>query len=135
MRCAESDAAGSDPNSGGKKEEIDSEENQDGNEKLFTETQVNKIVQLRLEKDRIRVDKEVENRLRELGIESVEDAAASRDWRRERDELLERTARDKELLRHEITERETMFGEHERQHEAEKRMLFILVTEPRPVLH
>lgn len=121
MRRAESDAAGSDPNSGGKKEGLDSEENQDGNEKLFTESQVNKIVQLRLEKDRLRVEKEVENRLRELGIESAEDAAASKEWRREREELLERTAREKELLRHEIAEREIMFGEQERQHEAEKR--------------
>jgi hypothetical protein len=121
MRCAESDAAGSDPNSGGKKEEIDSEENQDGSEKLFTESQVNKIVQLRLEKDRLRVDKEVENRLRELGIESAEDAAASKEWRRERDELLERTAREQELLRNELTERESRFGEQARMHEDEKR--------------
>lgn len=121
MRCAESDAAGSDPNSGGKKEGIDSEENQDGNEKLFTESQVNKIVQLRLEKDRVRVDKEVENRLRELGIESAEDAAASKNWRREREEFLERAAREKELLQHEIAERESGFGELARQHEAEKR--------------
>ncbi len=121
LRCAESDAAGSDPNSGGKKEEIDSEENQDGNEQLFTESQVNKIVQLRLEKDRLRVEKEVESRLRELGIESAEDAAASKEWRHERDELLERTAREKELLQHEIAERESGFGERERQHEAEKR--------------
>jgi hypothetical protein len=121
VRRAESDAAGSDPNSGGKKEDKDSEENQDGGEKLFTESQVNKIVQLRLEKDRLRVDKEVENRLRELGIESAEDAAASREWRRERDDLLARTAREKELLQREIAEIQSRYGEQSRRHEAEKR--------------
>ena len=121
VRRAESDAAGSDPNSGGKKEGTDSEENQDGNEKLFTESQVNKIVQLRLEKDRLRVEKEVENRLRELGIESPEDAAASREWRREKEELIARTARERELLQNEITERESRFGEQARKHEDEKR--------------
>lgn len=121
VRRAESDAAGSDPNSGGKKEEIDSEENQDGNEKLFTESQVNKIVQLRLEKDRLRVDKEVENRLKELGIESTEDAEASREWRQEREELLERTSREQELLRNEMSENESRLGEQARAHEDEKR--------------
>gem|GEM_PF-3077681 len=121
MRRAESDATGSDPNSGGKMEEIDSEESQDGNEKLFTESQVNKIVQLRLEKDRLRVEKEVESRLMELGIESAEDAAASKEWRREKEELLERAAREKEQMRHEIAERESRYGEQSRQHEAEKR--------------
>jgi phytoene dehydrogenase-like protein len=121
VRRAESDAAGSDPNSGGKKEETDSEENQDGSEKLFTESQVNKIVQQRLEKDRLRVDKEVENKLKELGIESPEDAAASREWRREKEELIARTARERELLQSEIAERESRFGEQARKHEDEKR--------------
>jgi hypothetical protein len=122
VRRSESDAAGSDPNSGGKKEETDSEENQDGNDKLFTESQVNKIVQLRLEKDRLRVDKEVESRLKELGIESAEDAAASRDWRRERDDLLARTGREMELLRKELAVRESRIGEQSRLHEDEKRV-------------
>jgi hypothetical protein len=121
VRRAESDAAGSDPNSGGRKEGIDSEVNQDGSEKLFTESQVNKIVQQRLEKDRLRVEKEVENRLKELGIESPEDAAASREWRREKEELVARTAREKELLQNELTERESRFGEQSRLHEDEKR--------------
>lgn len=121
VRRAESDAAGSDPNSGGKKEGTDSEENPDGNEKLFTESQVNKIVQQRLEKDRLRVDKEVENKLKELGIESAEAAAASREWRREKEELIARTARERELLQNEIAERESRFGEQARIQENERK--------------
>lgn len=128
---AESDASGSDPNSGGIKEESESGENParqgdavaspDGNEKLFTESQVNKIVQVRLERERAKIEKEVESRLKELGIESAEDAIASKDWRREKEEFLEKAARENDRLQHEFAERESRFSEQSRQREAEKR--------------
>lgn len=67
------------------------------------------------------MDKEVENRLKELGIESPDDAEASREWRREGEELLENTSREQKLLRNEMAERESRLGERTRAHEAEKR--------------
>ncbi|HKQ32503.1 MAG TPA: hypothetical protein VJV40_04805, partial [Thermodesulfobacteriota bacterium] len=45
----------------------------------------------------------------------------SREWRREKEELAARTARERELLQSEIAERESRFGEQSRKHEDEKR--------------
>jgi len=67
------------------------------------------------------MDKEIEYRLKELGIESPEDAAASREWRSEREELLERTAREQELLQKEMAESESRLGERASAHEVDKR--------------
>ncbi|MFI5323952.1 MAG: hypothetical protein ACHQ6U_10560, partial [Thermodesulfobacteriota bacterium] len=62
---------------------------------------------MRLERERVKMDKEVESRLRKFGIESAEDTVASKDWWREREELLERAASERERLQNEITERES----------------------------
>ena len=118
---SESDTAGTDPNSGGKQEEMESGENPDGSDKLFNESQVNKIVQARLERERAKIDREVEQRLRELGFDDPEDAEASQSWRQEKQEFLENASREKEQLQNELAERESRFEEHLRQHEAEKR--------------
>lgn len=131
LRRAESDAAGTDPNSGGKKEDIESGDNParegdaeaspDSDEKLFNESQVNNIVRMRLERERAKLDKEVESRLKGLGFEDPEDAEASANWRTEKEEFLEQAAREKERLERELAERESRFDEEIDRHESEKR--------------
>lgn len=118
---AQSDTAGTDPNSGGKQEDIESGDRPDGSEKLFTESQVNKIVQARLERERAKIDREVEQRLSELGFDDLKEAEASLSWRQEKKEFLEKASREKEQLNNELTERESRFDEQLRRHEAEKR--------------
>ena len=115
------DEAGSDPNSGGKKEVETSGPDSEGNERLFTEQQVNKIVQTRLERERAKVDKEVEGRLKTLGLESAEDAESLTHLQNEIEELKNENSLKIKSFEGIIEERERRFDEELRAHEAEKR--------------
>ncbi|GJM14941.1 MAG: hypothetical protein DHS20C13_02680 [Thermodesulfobacteriota bacterium] len=101
---------GDDPNSGGRQEE-----------KMFTESQVNKIVQTRLERERSKIDKEVESRIKELGLDNIDEAQALGNWRDERDLLLRQNSEQKESLEKAISDRDHRLNEELRFHESQKR--------------
>ena len=111
---------GTDPNSGGKMEDNLPEENS-AQEKVFTESQVNKIVQQRLERERSKIDKEVDARIKELGLDNVDDAHELTKWRQERDHLLQQSTEQKESLEKAIADRERRLDEELRHHETQKR--------------
>jgi len=115
------DEAGLDPNSGGKKEDETSGVNPEGNEKLFTEAQVNKIVQARLERERTKVDKEVEGRLKTLGLENPQDAESFTSLQKELEELKSENSLKVKSYESMIQERGRKFDEELRSHEAEKK--------------
>lgn len=114
-------AGTTDPNSGGKKEDETSGPNPEGNEKLFTEAQVNKIVQGRLERERAKVDKEVEGRLKTLGLENPQDAESFTSLQKELEELKSENSLKVKSYESIIRERERKFDEELRAHEAEKK--------------
>ena len=111
---------GTDPNSGGKEEAQIPDFETDDQEKMFTETQVNKIVQTRLERERSKIDKEVETRIRKLGLDNEDEAQALGKWRDERDELLRQNSEQKESLEKELANRERRLDEELRHHETQK---------------
>jgi hypothetical protein len=115
------DGAGTDPNSGGKKEDETSGVEPEGSEKLFTETQVNKIVQARLERERSKVDKEVEGRLKTLGLENLQDAQSFSSLQKELEELKSENSLKISSYESIIQERERKFDEELRAHEADKK--------------
>lgn len=115
------DEAGTDPNSGGKKEDETSGLEPEGSEKLFTEAQVNKIVQTRLERERAKVDKEVEGRLKTLGLENLQDAQSFTNLQKELDSLKSENSLKISSYESIIQERERKFDEELRAHEAEKK--------------
>lgn len=112
---------GDDPNSGGKEEAAIPENQLDNQEKMFTETQVNKIVQTRLERERSKIEREVDARIKELGLDSVNEAQEMGKWREERDQLLRQSAEHKESLEKMISERDQRLDEELRHHETQKR--------------
>lgn len=111
---------GDDPNSGGKEEATLSEENSD-QEKVFTESQVNKIVQTRLERERSKIEREVDARIKELGLDNQNEAQEMGRWRDERDQLLKQSSEQKESLEKAITDRDHRLNEELRHHETQKR--------------
>lgn len=115
------DAGTTDPNSGGKKEDDTSGPGPEGKERLFTEAQVNKIVQARLERERSKVDKEVEGRLKTLGLESPEDAESLGELKKELDELKNENSLKVNHYESLLREREHKFDDELRAHEAEKK--------------
>lgn len=119
---ATNDDAGTDPNSGGKMEAEVSDSISD-REKMFTESQVNKIVQTRLERERSKIDREVEARIKQLGLDSENEAQALGKWREERDQLLRQSTEQKESLEKAIAEREKRITDELRHHETQKHNL------------
>lgn len=116
-----SNTTGDDPNSGGKEEDSVPENNLTGQEKMFTESQVNKIVQTRLERERSKIDKELEARIKKLGLDNEDEAQALGKWREERLELLRQSESQKEALEKVIADRDRRFDEELRLHESQKR--------------
>lgn len=112
---------GDNPNSGGKEEATNPESQPDNQEKMFTELQVNKIVQSRLERERSKIDKEVESRIKDLGLDNIDEAQALSSWREERDNLLRQNSEQKESLERAISERDHKLNEELRLHESQKR--------------
>lgn len=109
------------PNSGGIKEENPSGDSAEGDEKVFTESQVNKIVRTRLEKERARIYKEVEGRLKDAGVGGLDEVHLLAQRLREKEEILEASARERDNVVRDAGERERRFEHELRRHEDEKR--------------
>lgn len=111
---------GNDPDSGGKEEEALSDASSE-QETLFTKDQVNKIVQTRLERERSKIEREVDARIKELGLDNVDEAQSMGSWRDERDQLIRQSSEQKESLEKMISERDQRLDEELRMHESQKR--------------